>query len=208
MLVCCEFLKSLDTLVIEMSQVSKRNEIRTLWTSKIYKPKQISRALDVSLATVYRVIRRISEQQSLDHLRGAGRPAIVYQAIKKSVVKQIEMIQRSPFAKLPCSASKTSVHRCLKKLDYSKPFPKKVPMLSETNRIKRLDWARTSIDRLWNQAIFADEASFWLFGGSVRMWTKNSEFRVAPTVSIVQRSIFGPDFLQWGHSHSVFSNTI
>ena len=45
-----------------------------------------------------------------------------------------------------------------------------------------LDWARTNIDRPWNQAIFADEASFWLFSGSVRMWTKNSEFRVSPTV--------------------------
>ena len=82
MSVCCGFLKSLDSLVIEMSQASK-NEIRTLWNSKTYNPKQISQALDFSLATVCHVILRISGQQSLDHHRGPGRPAIVYQAIKK-----------------------------------------------------------------------------------------------------------------------------
>ena len=99
-----------------MSQVSKRNEIRTLWTSKIYTSKQISRALNVSSAIVYRVIRQNSEQQSLDHHRGAGRPAI-----DKSVVKQIRDYPWSPFAKF-----------------------------------------LRNMDRLWNQAIFAEEASFLL----------------------------------------------
>ena len=55
-------------------------------------------------------------------------------------------------------------------------------MLSEINCVKRLEWARSNFDRPWNNAEFADEASFWLFGGTVRMWTKKSEFRIAPTV--------------------------
>ena len=134
-----------------MSQIKKRNEIVTLWNSNLHNPKQISLALDVSLATVYLVIRRISQQQSLDHRQGTGRPAKVFQYIKRSIIKQItddpKISIREITSRLPSKASKTSVHRCLNRMDYSKPLPIKVPMLSETNRVKRLEWASSNLNR-------------------------------------------------------------
>ncbi|KAI6647709.1 Tigger transposable element-derived protein 4-like [Oopsacas minuta] len=52
--------------------------------------------------------------------------------------------------------------RCLKKLDYSKPYPTPAPMLSEKNRLYRIQWARNNIDNQWQHAIFADEPTIWL----------------------------------------------
>ena len=90
-------------------------------------------------------------------------------------------------ARLLTPGSKTAVHDCLRRLQYSKPLPRSVPMLSETNRLKRIEWAKRNIGKSWNQAVFADEASFWLFGGTVRMWAKKSEFRIVPTVKHSQK---------------------
>ena len=39
------------------------------------------------------------------------------------------------------TVSTSVVYRCLKSLDYSKPYPIRVPMLSEKNRLIRLEWA-------------------------------------------------------------------
>ena len=153
-----------------MSQITKRNKIETLWNTGLHNPKQISNALDVSLNTVYRVIRRISEHKSLDHRPGACRPAIVYRSIRRSVVVKLVSVDpkisiREIASKLPCTGSKTSVHRCLQRLEYSKPLPIKVPMLSETNRLKRIEWARTNIDKPWNQAVLLTRRPFGYLEG-------------------------------------------
>ena len=70
------------------------------------------------------------------------------------------------------NVSRDTVSRCLNQLDYSKPYPTNIPMLSEKNRLYKNEWAKKSITNDWQYAIFADEDSIWLSKGSVRMWTK------------------------------------
>ena len=82
---------------------------------------------------------------------------------------------------------KDTVSRCLKGLDYSKPYPKSIPMLSEKNRLMRVNWAKNNIQTRWEHAIFADEASIWLRRGGVRMWTKSGIVRSQPTVKHSQK---------------------
>ena len=60
-------------------------------------------------------------------------------------------------------------------------------MLSEKNRLMRVNWAKNNIQTRWEHAIFADEASIWLRRGRVRMWTKSGIVRSQPTVKHTQK---------------------
>ena len=59
---------------------------------------------------------------------------------------------------------------------------RRVPMLSEKNRLLRLDWAKKNMYKHWYRAVFSDEASFWLRSGRLRMWTKSNKTCIVPTV--------------------------
>ena len=76
--------------------------------------------------------------------------------------------------------SKVTVRRTLKRLQYSKVFPRRTFMLSEINRQKRIDWAQRHSKKRWQNVIFCDEASFWLSGGRVLLWTKRGVSRWQP----------------------------
>ena len=173
-----------------MSQLKKREDILTLYQSNQVPPSKISEQIGVFLATVYRTIKRVEEGASLEHKIGAGRKPNKREKIKRSVVqlvrrdksKTVREIAAHITKKGDVSVSKDTVNRCLRKLRYTKPYPSMVPLLTEKNRLKRLDWARKYKNKHWCHAIFADEASFWLHRGVVRLWTKPGEINYRPMV--------------------------
>ena len=174
-----------------MSQLSKREHIRILLDGKKHSPKEISQIVDVSIKTVYNTITKLKSVSCLNHKQGAGRPAKLVPKIKKFVMK---VVSQNPAislpdltAKCPVKVGKDTVSRCLRGLEYSKPYPRAIPLLSEKNRLFRLDWAKKNIHTHWEHAIFADEASIWLRRGRVRMWTKRGNVRHQPTVKHTQK---------------------
>ena len=166
-----------------MAQRIKRDLVRTLLETNKLSPKEISEEASVSLATVYNVKNKLKAGDSLEHAKGGGRPGdkqhqiarSVAQYIKQDDARSVREIASEINNKGGLSVSKDTVHRCLRRMDYSKPKPYTVPMLSNKNRLKRLDWAKKNKRRMWSRAIFADEASFWLSRGKIRMWTKSGQ---------------------------------
>ncbi|KAI6647445.1 hypothetical protein LOD99_12441 [Oopsacas minuta] len=89
--------------------------------------------------------------------------------------------------KCPVTTSKNTVARALKKLRYTKPYPSPIPLLSEKNRISRIEWAEKNLSNDWQHAISADEASIWIARGRIRMWTKEGTERLRTTVKHTQK---------------------
>ena len=100
--------------------------------------------------------------------------------------------------------SKDSVAKCLKRLNYTNPYPIAIPLLSEKNRILRLEWAKKNSLNNWKHSALANEASVWLSRERIRMWTKGGSVRLSTTIKHTQRLTFGPRFHQWARSHSVY----
>ena len=127
----------------------------------------------------------------MKHRKGGGRPSKLAPLLRNSIAQQIRRTPyislRSMASKCPVDVSKNTVARCLIKLNYTKPYPTPVPMLSEKNRSNRVEWACRNIRNFWQDAIFADEASIWINRGRVRMWTKNGTSRTTPTVKHTQK---------------------
>ena len=126
---------------------------------------------------------KLKAGDSLEHAKGGDRPGdkqhriarSVAQYIKQDDARSVREIASEINNKGGLSVSKDTVHRCLRRMDYSKPKPYTVPMLSNKNRLKRLDWAKKNKRKMGSRAIFADEASFWLSRGKIRMWTKSGQ---------------------------------
>ena len=163
-----------------MSQEETRKKIEIFLNGGRHTPTEISRMLDINRTTVYRVKKRLADGTTLKHKRGGGRPGKVSAAIKQSAVHIIKNDPEISLRKIAVkisdrkcmNISKSTIHLTLRKLRYSKPFPSLTPLLSEKNRHFRIAWARKNINKFWCRAVFADEASFWLNRGRVRMWTK------------------------------------
>ncbi|KAI6659626.1 hypothetical protein LOD99_14549 [Oopsacas minuta] len=174
-----------------MSQESKRKQIQILLVGKKHSSKEISSIVGVSVAAVYNLISRLKTETSLVHKSGAGRPGTLVPKIKKYVARTININPAISIhyltAKFPVQVGRDTMSRCLKKLDYSKPYPTPTSLLSEKNRLYRIQWARNNIDNQWHHAIFADEASIWLCRRRIWMWTKRSMVRTQPTVKHTQK---------------------
>ena len=113
-----------------MSQLEKRRQIQTLWEGRKHSVKGIGIQLGVSMATVYRVIKRVTKNQPLAHLKGAGRPSNKRKIIARTLAQQI---RRNPVisqvSKCPKKVSKSTVGYWIRDLNYSKKFPTKVQIV-------------------------------------------------------------------------------
>ena len=164
-----------------MEQFSYRDEIRILLQGRKHTANQIAATLGVGKATVFRVQKTLKE--------GAGRPAILRNLIKHSVAQYVRHDKKKTIRgivtdledKSGTKVSKSTIGRCLQEMEYSKPWATPVPMLSEKNRLLRVEWGKKNQNIHWCHAVFADEASFWLKAGRVRLWTKRNQKVIPPT---------------------------
>ena len=69
----------------------------------------------------------------------------------------------------------------MKDLDYSKSYPDKKTMVSEKNRLVRVNGQRSTSTPSWYKTVFIDEMSIWLARGRIKLWTKSGQKRTAPT---------------------------
>ena len=172
-----------------MEQFSKREEIRILLQGRKHTANQIGTTLGVGRATVFRVQKTLKEGKSLLHMKGAGRPACLRNFIKHSVAQYVRYDKKKTIRgivtvleeKAGTKVSKSTVGRCLQKMEYCKPWATPAPMLSEKNRLLRFEWGKKNENIHWCHAVFADEASFWLKSGRVRLWTKGIQKAIQPT---------------------------
>ncbi|KAI6655384.1 hypothetical protein LOD99_2219 [Oopsacas minuta] len=152
-----------------MAQESSRIKIETLLNGGKHTPTEISRLLKVNRTTVYRVRKRLDAGVSIKHKQGSGRPGKICKSIKYSAAQIIKSDPEISLRKLAnkltekkkMKVCKSTVHWTLRHLKYSKPFPTQIPLLSEKNRLFRIEWARKNMNKLWCRAVFADDASFW-----------------------------------------------
>ena len=121
-----------------MSQIEKRRHAMLLLEGKKHSPKEVSRIVGVSVSTgICTLISKLKHNCSYNKI-GSGRPPKTLPLIGNSVAQQIRrkpwIYLRAAIAqKCPVKTSKNTGARCLKKLEYTKPYLISVPLLSETN---------------------------------------------------------------------------
>jgi transposase len=165
----------------------ERGEIVGAWRMGNNKKVEISSTLGYNYTTVVDVIKKYEEDNITVPLPRPGRPPL----LKDRDVRQLTRIRKKDrsatleeitedFAEgLTISVSKDTVKRTLHSEGYYGRIAKKKPLVSETNRKKRLAWCRLTKNwsHEWNKVIFSDESRIELFSNDYQRiaWRRPDE---------------------------------
>ena len=110
----------------------KRKSFLELYKSGKRSPKDFERLTKLSLSTVKRYLKKMKTNNSIAEKSRSGRPCKITGSKSKSLIQKIRHNPSISGAKLAmnynCSA--TTVRRTLKKMNYRKSLPSKIPKLS------------------------------------------------------------------------------
>jgi transposase len=163
------------------NQITQVQSIQHLWGKGIRDAAEIQCRTGIPRSTIYYNLAKLEKTGSTDHKKHSGRPKKITPEGSKALG---QYIRRNPAISSRTLANKLSlkgisisyvtVLRHLADLGYDKKRPLATPMLTETHKQKRIEWAQKHINDNWNRTLFTDETSFWLFRNTVEYWYKGA----------------------------------
>lgn len=171
---------------------------------------EIGKIVSRSRYTVRKVIQRKISENRVENKPRSGRPAKLTDHDKRYIKRCID---KNPFT----SARKISddlekyqnkkvspdtVRRCLHSQGLKSCTPRKKPFINTVNRKKRIEFARTYLDKpqdFWDTVIFTDESKYNIFGsdGRLKVWRREGE-ELNPKNTIKTVKHGGGGVMVWG----------
>ena len=139
-----------------MTQKDRKDVIKILYDSGITSPTEICRRTYIPRMTVFRTLKLILENKSLQHKQGAGRPSTITFLQKQSL---ITTLKRSPTMSIRNLRGKLAATYPNAPLTTTVRGSFITPLTAE----KRVVWAKNNLKQNWEIVIFTDECSVWLF---------------------------------------------
>lgn len=149
---------------------------------------EISRIVNRPRTTIQSVVDRYGARKSLQNNSRSGRPRKINQRVGRSIIRMIKENPRISAVKiveylknnLSIELSTSTVRSFLRCQGFHGRVARKKYFVSETNRKKRLQFAKDNINAspdFWNRVIFTDESKFNIFGsdGHCTVWRKKNE---------------------------------
>lgn len=166
--------------------------------------------LNISLFTVRSVVKKFHATGSTENKVRTGRPRIFSAREKRDIIKEVQKNPKISALQLTKEIANTShktfsvqtIRNVLHEGSYYGRAARKKPFISEINRRKRLDFAKSHVnlsDEFWTTVIFSDESKFNIFGSDGRqyVWRKpNTELEKQNLTPTVKHG--GGSVLVWG----------
>ena len=134
------------------------NALLSLWNNGIQNPKELCKLTKMPLSTIYKKIKKIKKSGSLKHAGGNGRPKKITESAIRALGQYIRhdtsISTRTLSRKLENTGIEVSyktIGRHLSNAGYKKKLPKATPMLTETHKLKRVEWARQHLNDRWDK---------------------------------------------------------
>lgn len=172
--------------------------------------REIGRLVGKSHATVQTVLKNYKTNGSLSSKQRSGRPKIftpreevlIERKIKKDPKLTASEIAAELLEETGKSCEANTIRRVLKRKGYHSRTARKKPFISEKNRRKRLEFARSHEkygNEFWSKVIFSDESKFNIYNndGRTKVWRKpNTALEKSNMVGTVKHG--GGNILVWG----------
>ena len=143
---------------------------------------KIASEVGVSKSTVCKYLKMWKTKIPVSEVKPSGRPKKVTERVKRQI--------RTIITNNPCISSKgiakklgkgdkglnstnvsaRTVRRTLNGMSYANDIPRVVPMLTELQKSKRVDWCKNNKKKNWDKVIFSDETSIELDRCKIRRW--------------------------------------
>src|SRR5438128_6673608 len=158
---------------------TQRQTILHYWNHGVHSAKEIHILTKIPIQTIYYNLRKLEKTGTTMHKKGAGRPLIITAYASRTIG---QYVRRNPTISLRTLVTKISrngvdvsretVRRHMHNSGYQKNVPKATPMLTETHKAKRVEWAQKHLNDDWTRTLFTDETAFQLFRNTVKHWYK------------------------------------
>ena len=129
-----------------------------------FTPSEVTKLLPgTSRTTIWQTIKKLEDEQTLNHRPGAGRPLKVDEAGRHRLcaiassdhlytsASQITEKMRAKGVEI----SDRTIRRYLNRLGFHCLLPKRVPLLTEAHIAQRLEWCQRRRNDSWSNTIFA-----------------------------------------------------
>jgi len=151
---------------------------------KGYSNRNIARLLNVHHETVRKILLKKEKYGTVANLQRSGRKRLTDAKTDRRIIRQIKINQQTTVNnlkdELQLCISATTIRRRLHDSGFWGRVARRVPCISEKNRIARLDFARLHLDSpmsYWKKVIWTDESKFECFSSKRRktVWRKQGE---------------------------------
>lgn len=173
--------------------------------------REVGKIVERTHSTVEKIINKFRYEGTVRNKPGRGRKRILTTADVRSICRQIKIDPQTNIRNLTSEVSSRikskisveTIRRTLRKEGYNGRIARKKPYISQTNRKKRLEFAKTFIncdESFWENIIFSDETKINLFGRDGRkqiVWRKaNTEYDKKNTSPTIKHG--GGSVMLWG----------
>lgn len=163
----------------ESKQERQRKTILHLWNEGVRNGCEIHARTNIPLSTIYDNIKKLKNNQTVDHAGGNGRPKKITGGASKALgqyIRRNSSISTRTLTKklsqIGVEVSHMTISRHLSAHGYKKALPMATPMLTNAHKQKRVEWAQQHLNDNWNRTLFSDETAFQLFRNTVERWYK------------------------------------
>jgi len=159
--------------------INQREIISNLWKNGVHDAPTLAEKSGVPLSTAYKYVAQLKKNHELKPISRLGRPTILTsqdRCVLGRIITNDKYLTCGEIAtKLSSKVdiSARTVNRELNKLGYHSKHPKTVPLLSEKNRLARVEWAKKHYKQNWKIVIFSDETTFQMFRNTINAFYKD-----------------------------------
>jgi transposase len=180
------FMEIFTKEITNMTLAERRSFVSQIWAQGIQKPQEIAEISGLPVSTVYRYVAKLQKTGSLSPTGRAGRPTILSPKKRRHLGRIASLKKFTSASEIAAtlekkhpglSVSERTIQRELRKLKYQVCRPLRVPLLTETQVARRLEWALAHSQDSWNHTIFSDETTFQLFRNTELVRYKVGEAR-------------------------------
>jgi transposase len=126
---------------------------------------EIGRKYNIPARNIRRLYQKVKKNVPFSEIRPGGRHSkiapcdrqAIGQYLRNNIFHSAKDIQKELFFKRKLEVSDRTVRRCLNDLGYSNGKPQNVPMLTDSHKQKRIDFAHKYFNFDWKTVIFSDE---------------------------------------------------
>jgi transposase len=158
------------------------SQIVALRIDKDMSYSKIAKELDVSKSTVHKYLQLWRDRVPVAEVKQAGRPRKITETVRRQIRAILpknpaisskgiaNQLAKGSATTNPVVVCSSTVRRAMKEMNYENNLPKVVPLLTETQRVKRLTWCKQNLKRRWKKVIFSDETSIELDRCKIKKW--------------------------------------
>jgi hypothetical protein len=155
--------------------------ITSLWENGIHDAHTLHELTSIPLSTVYKYIKKLKNNITLDPLPRTGRPKKLSPKKRRYLG---QLISKNKFSTTPELANllnvkypnldiaKRTVLYELHNLNYISTVPKSIPLLTDKHKQKRIEFAMKYRRQNWDKVIFSDETTIQMFRNTQKVFYK------------------------------------